>query len=63
MSQLIERGGLDLTMDKTTWPNFSYAHVQGRFNGTKTDKGGQHVLLLRLTEAVHVCRGTSSQVL
>jgi hypothetical protein len=46
MNQLIERGGLDLTMDKTTWPNSSYADVHGRLNGKKTDKGGQHVLLL-----------------
>ncbi len=44
MNQLIERDGLDLTMDKTTWPNSSYANVQGRLNGKKTDKGGQHVL-------------------
>ncbi len=46
MNQLIERGGLDLTMDETTWPNSSYADVQGRLNGKKTDKGGQHVMLL-----------------
>ncbi len=46
MNRLIERGGLDLTMDKTTWPNSSYADVHGRLNGNKTDKGGQHVLLL-----------------
>jgi hypothetical protein len=45
MNQLIERGGLDLTMDKTTWPNSSYVDVQGSLNGKKTDKGGQHVLL------------------
>ena len=44
MNQLIERDRLDLTMDKTTWPNSSYANVQGRLNGKKTDKGGQHVL-------------------
>ncbi len=46
MNQLIERGGLDLTMDKTTWPNSSYANIQGRLNGKKTDKEGQHALLL-----------------
>jgi hypothetical protein len=46
MNQLIERGGLDLTTDKTTWPNSSYANVQRRLNGKKTEKGGQHVLLL-----------------
>jgi hypothetical protein len=46
MIQLIERGGLDLTIDKTSWPNSSYANVRGRLNGKKTDKGGQHVLLL-----------------
>jgi hypothetical protein len=46
MNQLIDKGGLDLTMDETTWPNSSYADVQGRLQGKKTDKGGQHVLLL-----------------
>ncbi len=29
MNQIIEKGGLDLTMDKTTWPNSSYADVHG----------------------------------
>ncbi len=33
-------------MDETTWPNSSYADVQGRLQEKKTDKGGQHVLLL-----------------
>jgi hypothetical protein len=46
MNQLINKGGLDLTMDETTWPNSSYADNQGRLQGKKTDKGGQHVLLL-----------------
>jgi hypothetical protein len=46
MNQLIDKGGLDLTMDETTWPNSSYADIQGRLLGKKTDKGGQHVLLL-----------------
>jgi hypothetical protein len=46
MNQLIDKGGLDLTMDETTWPNSSYADVQGRLQEKKTDKGGQHMLLL-----------------
>ncbi len=46
MNQLIDKGGLDLTMDETTWPNSSYAVVQGHLQGKKTDKGGQHELLL-----------------
>ncbi len=33
-------------MEETTWLNSSYADVQGRLNGKKTDMGGQHVLLL-----------------
>ncbi len=45
-NQLIDKGGLDLTMDETTWPNSSYADIHGRLQGKKTDKGGQHVLLL-----------------
>jgi hypothetical protein len=49
MNQIVEKGGLDLTMDKTTWPNSSYADVQGRLSGKKTDKGGQHVMLLDST--------------
>jgi hypothetical protein len=46
MNQLIDKGGLDLTLDETTWPDPSYADIQGRLKGKKTDKGGQHVLLL-----------------
>jgi hypothetical protein len=46
MNQLIDKGGLDLTMDETTWTNSSYADIQGHLQGKKTDKGGQHVLLL-----------------
>jgi hypothetical protein len=46
MNQVIDKGGLDLTMDKITWPNSSYADIQGHLQGKKTDKDGQHVLLL-----------------
>ncbi len=46
MNQLIDKGGLDLTLDETTWPNSSYADIQGHLQRKKTDKGGQHVLLL-----------------
>jgi hypothetical protein len=46
MNQLIDKGGLDLTMDETTWPSSSYADIQGHLQGKKPDKGGQHVLLL-----------------
>ncbi len=46
MNQLIDKGGLDLTLDETTWPNSSYADIQGCLQGKKTDNGGQHVLLL-----------------
>ncbi len=46
MNQVIDKGGLDLTLDETTWPNSSYADIQGHLQGKKTDKGGQHVLLL-----------------
>ncbi len=46
MNRLIRKGGLDLTLDETTWPNSSYADIQGRQQGKKTDKGRQHVLLL-----------------
>jgi hypothetical protein len=45
MNQLIDKGGLDLTLDETTWPNSSYAGIQGRLQGKKTDKGGQHVFV------------------
>jgi hypothetical protein len=46
MKHFIDKGGLDLTMDETTWPNSSCADVQGHLQGKKNDKGGQHVLLL-----------------
>ncbi len=42
----IDKGSLDLMMDETTWPNSSYADIQGPLQGKKTDKGGQHLLLL-----------------
>jgi hypothetical protein len=46
MNQLLDKGGLDLTMDETTWSNSSTTGIQGCLQGKKTDKGGQHVLLL-----------------
>jgi hypothetical protein len=46
INKLIDKGGLDLTMDETTWLNSSYADIQGCLQGKNTDKGGQHVLLL-----------------
>ena len=46
MNQMILVGGLDLTGDETSWPNSSYADVHSNLIGKKTDKGGQHVLLL-----------------
>ncbi len=46
MNKLIDKGGLELTLDETIWPNSSYADIQGRLQGKKTTKGGQHVLLL-----------------
>ena len=46
MNQLIDKGGLDLTLDETTWSKSSYVGIQGHLQGKKTDKGGQHVLLL-----------------
>ena len=46
MNQILLRGGLDVTCDETTWANSSYADVHSRLLGKKTDKGGQHVLLL-----------------
>jgi hypothetical protein len=49
MNQLVKRGGLDLTLDETTWPNASYADCQGRLKGKKVDKGGQNVLVLDAT--------------
>jgi hypothetical protein len=61
MNQLIDKGGLDLTMDETTWPNSSYADIQGRLQGKKTDKGGQHVVLLQ--KAIHICMDSTSKIL
>ncbi len=46
MNQLIDKGGLDLTQDKTTWPNSNYSDKQGCLQGKKCYKEGQHVLLL-----------------
>ncbi len=46
MNQLIDKGGLDLTLDETTWPNSSHADIQGYLQEKKTNKGGQHVCCL-----------------
>ncbi len=62
MNQLIDKGGLCLTLDEITWPNSSYADIQGRLQGKKTDKGGQHVLLLD-SKRRYICIHSSSQIL
>jgi hypothetical protein len=54
MNQLIDKGGLDLTLDETTWLNSSYADIQGRLQGKKTNKSGQHVLLLDFTSQTQI---------
>ncbi|MFM8622856.1 MAG: hypothetical protein ACKOB3_05715, partial [Holophagaceae bacterium] len=46
MNRMIKVGGLDCTGDETSWPNSSYADVHSNLKGKKTDRGGQHVLLL-----------------
>ena len=46
MNQLEEKGGLDVTLDETTWPNASYADMHGRLDGKKCEKGGQIILTL-----------------
>ena len=46
MNRMIKVGGLDCTGDETSWPTSSNADVHSNLTGKKTDKGGQHVLLL-----------------
>ena len=46
MNQLILEAGKDAALDESTWPNASYADCQGRLQGKKTDKGGQHVMVI-----------------
>ena len=46
MNQIVKWDGLDVMLDATTWSDSSYADVHSRLMGKKTDKGGQHVLLL-----------------
>ena len=46
LNQFIEKGGLDITVDETTWANASYADMHGRLRGKKVSKGGQHTLCL-----------------
>ena len=46
VNQLLSRGGLDISVDKTTWPNALYAVMQGRLRGKKESKGGQHIIAL-----------------
>ena len=35
---------MDISVDKTTWPNASYADMQGMLRGKKDLKGGQHTI-------------------
>jgi hypothetical protein len=62
INQLIDKGGLDLTMDKTTWPNSSYADIQGCLQGKKltrvdsmccclTPKGDTYMHILLITNS------------
>ena len=46
MNCLIKRGGKDVVIDETTWPNESPADMQGRLRGKKCNKGGQSVLVV-----------------
>ena len=46
MNCIVKRGGLDITLDKTTWPNASYADCQGKLRGKKVERGGQNILVL-----------------
>ena len=44
LNQFIQRGGLDLEVDETTWANGSYADIQHCLRGKKVNKGEQHTM-------------------
>ena len=44
LNQFIQRGGLDLAINETTWANGLYADIQHRLRGKKVNKGGQHTM-------------------
>ncbi len=47
LNQFVERGGLDLTVDETTWSNGSYAEIHSKIrNKPGASKGGQHTLVV-----------------
>jgi hypothetical protein len=46
VNAFIERAGLDLTFDESTWANASCADMQGRQKGKKVSKGGQYTLCI-----------------
>ena len=46
VNQCLERGDLDVSIDKTTWPNGSYAGMHHRLRGKKHLKGGQHTIVV-----------------
>ena len=44
LNQYIETAGKDVTNNKTTWVNVTYAEVQYWLVGKKVSKGGQHTM-------------------
>merc|ERR1712194_647482 len=42
----IKDGGLDLSLDETSWANGSYSDMNRRLKGKKINKGGQHTIVV-----------------
>ena len=44
VNQLLSKVGLDISVNKTTWQNASYADMKGRLRGKKESECGQHTI-------------------
>ena len=40
----MEKGGLNVTINETSWPNGLYSDMNRRLKGKKINKGGQHTI-------------------
>jgi hypothetical protein len=46
VNQCLERGGLDVSPEKNTWPSASYSGMHEYLRGGKHSKGGHHTMVV-----------------
>ena len=56
----IEKGGLGVTIDETTWPNCLYSDMHKHLRGQKVNKGG-HPMIVVDAQSQYVCMHATPQ--